>query len=624
MADPAAPAPTRMLVRIPMRRAPLVPERLRSAAFYGGLLVAWVLWPFGRPPPGVVASTPDAGVVLAVYVGVLAAIFAFHARAVRSARPEAIELREDALTLPVAPGAERTVTLPYTAVWGCDVLDTKRPRLVLHTAAGGFEYPLDAMDDAAHAGRVRAVIRERLGALPDGGEALKEFDARAAIGATVFGRVPRLPVALAAVLVGAYAVEVATGAVDDPFQMIRLGACVPALVRAGELYRLVSANLLHANLLHLALNGLSLFSLATALNYVLGASRVLLTLLVSGLVGVAVSAASGGAMMSVGASAAIFGLLGALLWVHVVHGRMLPAELRQTRRAWGTMALINTALPLVLPMIDWRAHVAGLLAGVVVGWLVTPHARVLDPEAPTPTSIRAAAAFMAAVFVTGAAMAARDARRPWTDSATRTLAALTREDAPPVQLNELAWYAVSARDASPALLRAAEEAAAKAVARVPEPALQDTRAQALHRLGRNDEAVALEVQAFDGHDEAQAPGFYATQLARFLAARTAGAWRGGAEEGVAATAAWEAGAVTVTLTARTRAHRVGVLVREGATLRALAVACFEPGAAGSQRVTVPGGAGQWRAEVALVQGVARCEPGATRAHAMAAEALALP
>lgn len=626
--DATTPPPTasRLLLRIPLRRAPPLPERLRSVALYGGLLVVWILWPFGRPPPGVAPVAPDVRGVLAVYVGVLVAITVFHVRRVRGSTPAAIELREDTITLPVAPGAERTVTLPYTDVWGCSLTDTARPRLLLHTSAGGFEYPLDTMEDAALAAQVRPTVRERLAAMPDGGEALREFDARAALGATAFRRVPRLPLALVAMLLGMYLVEVATGALDDPFQMIRLGACVPALVRSGELHRLVSANLLHGNLLHLTLNGLSLFSLSAALDYILGPSRMLLTLLVSGLLGVAVSAASGSAAMSVGASAAVFGLLGALLWVHLAHGRLLPAELRQTRRTWWTIALVNTALPLAFPMIDWRAHVAGMFTGLGIAWLVTPTTRVLVPGAPTPAPIRAASGFMTLVFMVGIVLAARHARRPWQEEATKVLRVLTREEALPTQLNELAWYAVTARDATPALLHAAERAAARAVALAPLPAHQDTHAQALHRLGRWDEAIALEVRAFDGHDTAPAPGFYATQLARFLAARATadGPWRSDHEASAVASASWEAGTVTVRLGPRSRPHRVAVLLREGNALRALATVCFPPGAESAQGVSIPEGTARWHATVALVQGVPRCDPSAPQRHAMAPEALALP
>ena len=151
----------------------------------------------------------------------------------------------------------------------------------------------------------------------------------------------------------------------------------------------------------------------------------------------------------------------------------------------------------------------------------------------------------------------------------------------------------------------AAAAAAEAVSRSDDPALRDTRAQALHRLGRWDEAIPMELDALDHARADPAPGFYATQLARFLAARTAarGPWVDGAE---APSATWAAGAVTVALPARTQARRVVVLVREGAALKALVATCFAPGEAATQRVAVPGGAAGWRAEVALVRATERC------------------
>jgi membrane associated rhomboid family serine protease len=71
--------------------------------------------------------------------------------------------------------------------------------------------------------------------------------------------------------------------------------------------------------------------------------------------------------VAVGASGAIFGLFGA--WLFVAYRlRRSPAGRAMFNQLIGLL-LINLALPLFVPNIDWRAHLGGLVTGVVIAAL---------------------------------------------------------------------------------------------------------------------------------------------------------------------------------------------------------------------------------------------------------------
>lgn len=130
-------------------------------------------------------------------------------------------------------------------------------------------------------------------------------------------------------------------------------------VATGDWWRLLTAPFLHANLAHIGLNMLALWILGGVVEPLLGHGRFLTIYLASALGGTVVSYAfSNPLTFSVGASGAVFGLLGATL----------VALRKLNRDVSGVMVLllINVALGFLIPNIDWRAHLGGLLVGVVV------------------------------------------------------------------------------------------------------------------------------------------------------------------------------------------------------------------------------------------------------------------
>jgi membrane associated rhomboid family serine protease len=135
-------------------------------------------------------------------------------------------------------------------------------------------------------------------------------------------------------------------------------------VAHGEWYRLVSGGFLHANILHLAMNMFALWILGSQLEAAIGRLRfsvVYATSLLAGSLGVMIVSPHEG---TVGASGAIFGLL----------GLALAAQRSQGINIWqsglGSILLINLAFTFGIHGISIGGHLGGLAGGYLCGVLL--------------------------------------------------------------------------------------------------------------------------------------------------------------------------------------------------------------------------------------------------------------
>jgi rhomboid protease GluP len=160
--------------------------------------------------------------------------------------------------------------------------------------------------------------------------------------------------------------------------LVASGAILGGTLQSRQYWRLLTGMFLHGGWLHWAANSWAIYQLAGLYEVLFGARRLLLIYFATGLcasVASAVHLAPGRA--SVGASGAVFGLLGAFIFSirrspqyrHEPWTRSLTSQLV----FW---ALINLALGATLPMVDNTAHIAGLVSGLALGFL--PH-RVPPP-----------------------------------------------------------------------------------------------------------------------------------------------------------------------------------------------------------------------------------------------------
>ena len=126
----------------------------------------------------------------------------------------------------------------------------------------------------------------------------------------------------------------------------------------NEWYRLITVALTHAGLLHLGFNMYALMVLGNPLEAAFGTRKLLLVFFFSLLTGSLTSAYFASATSySVGASGAIFGLFGAMLIV----GNRIGAEVRSIYVIIG----INFAIGFALGGVDWKAHLGGLIGGLI-------------------------------------------------------------------------------------------------------------------------------------------------------------------------------------------------------------------------------------------------------------------
>ena len=127
-------------------------------------------------------------------------------------------------------------------------------------------------------------------------------------------------------------------------------------VADGEYYRLLTAAFLHASILHIALNMYALYLFGPPVEAALGRVRFAALYLASALGGSALSYAFANPLVpSLGASGAVFGLLGAYL--------VLNRKLGRDTSGVMALLLINFVFGLIAPNIDWRAHLGGLITG---------------------------------------------------------------------------------------------------------------------------------------------------------------------------------------------------------------------------------------------------------------------
>jgi rhomboid protease GluP len=159
--------------------------------------------------------------------------------------------------------------------------------------------------------------------------------------------------------------------VVQPGQVLQRGALVPALVAQGEAWRLLSSMFLHAGFAHLALNMLSLYFLGSFIEGAFGRGRFLALYLLSGISGglayLYFGAFDGAA---VGASGAIFGLLGGVLGYSLRRGTF--SWQNPLIRQLLILLALNLYLGFSIANISNTAHIGGLLGGIAFGWLVAP------------------------------------------------------------------------------------------------------------------------------------------------------------------------------------------------------------------------------------------------------------
>ena len=146
-------------------------------------------------------------------------------------------------------------------------------------------------------------------------------------------------------------------------QIYNLFASYGPFVKMGDYYRLLTAAFLHANIAHLIFNMYALWIIGMQLESFIGRWRYLVVYLFSAITGSLLSVIITPDAVSVGASGAIFGLLGALLYFgyhyRVYLGTVIKSQIIP-------LIVINLLLGFMVPEIDNAAHIGGLIGGALI------------------------------------------------------------------------------------------------------------------------------------------------------------------------------------------------------------------------------------------------------------------
>lgn len=288
-----------------------------------------------------------------------------------------VSLLASALDVWVQPGVETVdVVLIGATAAQCDLLSGSRPKgtgrvmgLTSVTDAGAI-----AVDHTSR--RVADALRN---AFIHGVPALRsEADVEAAVAASLrrgraqadelasfqdqlASRSAKVTTAALAVIAVLFAAQWALGdhgiAAD-----IRMGALAPSLV-AREPWRLVSYAFLHANGQHVAFNAMTLYSLGSFYERLLGRWRFAALFVASAIGGGVAGYFAGPTHIMVGASGALWGMLGVSFALALRPGDTLPAALLPGFRRNAALNLALQVAVSMLPHVSWQAHLGGGLAG---------------------------------------------------------------------------------------------------------------------------------------------------------------------------------------------------------------------------------------------------------------------
>ncbi|WAA10416.1 rhomboid family intramembrane serine protease [Fervidibacillus albus] len=156
------------------------------------------------------------------------------------------------------------------------------------------------------------------------------------------------------------------GGSENPYVLLQFGAKFNPLIVEGQWWRLITPMFLHIGIIHLLLNSLALYYLGTVVEKLFGRWRFLFLYLFSGFFG-SLASFLFNPTISAGASGAIFGCFGALLYFGLVYPHLFF-------RTMGMNILVlvgmNLLLGIIIPNIDMAGHVGGLIGGFLASGIL--------------------------------------------------------------------------------------------------------------------------------------------------------------------------------------------------------------------------------------------------------------
>ena len=153
----------------------------------------------------------------------------------------------------------------------------------------------------------------------------------------------------------------------DQYTLLRLGALWAPLVKDGEEWRLITSMFLHGSIMHFVGNAvIGLYILSGALERMIGSKKFLIIYLFSGLgAGLLVTFTSNA--LTIGASGAIFGALGSLLYIGMFRRDLMSDRDYQSIRG---LVIVNIMFTFLIPNISIAGHIGGIVTGFLLSYLL--------------------------------------------------------------------------------------------------------------------------------------------------------------------------------------------------------------------------------------------------------------
>jgi rhomboid protease GluP len=160
------------------------------------------------------------------------------------------------------------------------------------------------------------------------------------------------------------------GGFNNP-TLTKLGALVPSrVIEDGEYYRLFTKMFLHGGIIHFLANSIFLFYLGSFFERLMGRWKYILIYLLSGLgAGLLITWLGEENGVTIGASGALFGVLGSLLVLTYIKKEWFhPAFISSIR----SITIINIIFTFVIPNISVYGHLGGFITGALIIYFITP------------------------------------------------------------------------------------------------------------------------------------------------------------------------------------------------------------------------------------------------------------
>ncbi len=147
--------------------------------------------------------------------------------------------------------------------------------------------------------------------------------------------------------------------------LIQSGAKYNPAIIDGEWWRIISSMFLHIGLMHLVMNMIALYYLGMTVERIFGSVRFIIIYFLAG-IGGSITSFAFNSHVAAGASGALFGLFGALLFFGFIHKKLF---LQTMGKSLIVILLINLFIGIAIPQIDMGAHLGGLIMGFIASFM---------------------------------------------------------------------------------------------------------------------------------------------------------------------------------------------------------------------------------------------------------------